>query len=114
MKSKLFRNDKIPSLSNREALIMEILLERPAVELYGLELVRNSGNRLKRGTVYVTLARLEEKGFIQSREDASEPSPPGMPRRFYKVTGYGQLVYQLLQQAREARHLALADPVRAI
>jgi DNA-binding PadR family transcriptional regulator len=114
MKSKLSSNEKIPSLSNREALIMEILLERPAVELYGLELVRNSGNRLKRGTVYVTLARLEEKGFIKSREDTSEPSPPGMPRRLYKVTGYGQSVYQLLQQVREARHLAMTEPARAI
>jgi len=108
------RSEKIPNLSNREALIMEILLEQPTVELYGLELVRKSGNRLKRGTVYVTLARLEDKGFIESREEIPKPSIPGMPRRVYKVTGYGQRVYQLLQQVREARHLVVADPVGGI
>ena len=96
-----------PHLSKKEALIMELLLERPAAELYGLELVRNSGRRLKRGTVYVTLGRLEDKGFIESREEV-QPNIPGMPRRLYKVTGYGQRVYDLLQQAKEARHLVAA------
>jgi PadR family transcriptional regulator PadR len=102
-----------PHLSRKEALIMEILLERPAAELYGLELVRNSRKRLKRGTVYVTLGRLEDKGFIESREEI-QPNMPGMPRRLYKVTGYGQRVYELLQQAREARHLTPAQLAGAI
>jgi DNA-binding PadR family transcriptional regulator len=32
-------------------------------ELYGLQLVAASRGRLKRGTVYVTLRRMEEKGY---------------------------------------------------
>ncbi|MBZ5659046.1 MAG: PadR family transcriptional regulator [Acidobacteriia bacterium] len=89
-------------------MIMEILLDRRTRELYGLELVRESGSRLKRGTVYVTLGRLEDKGFIESRED-NQPNVSGLPRRLYKVTGYGQRVFALLQQVQELKRLA---PVR--
>lgn len=108
MRSKASREEKIPNLSGKEALIMEILLEGLTAELYGLELVRRSGNRLKRGTVYVTLSRLEDKGFIESRED-TEPNMSGIPRRLYKVTGYGERVYELLQQARAVRQLMPAQ-----
>ena len=93
---------------------MEMLLERPAAELYGLELVRNSGRRLKRGTVYVTLARLEEKGFIESHEEAADPTRPGIPRRLYKATAFGQRACELLRQVQEARELALANRAEAI
>jgi DNA-binding PadR family transcriptional regulator len=104
MTSRLSRDEKMPSLSKREALIMEILLGRPTKELYGLELVRESGNRLKRGTVYVTLGRLEDKGFIEAQEDC-QPNISGLPRRRYKVTGYGQQVYELLRRAQELKRL---------
>jgi DNA-binding PadR family transcriptional regulator len=105
-------NVKLPSLSRKEALIVELLLERPNTESYGLELVRESRHRLKRGTVYVTLSRLEDKGFIESRED-TQPNMSGMPRRLYRVTGYGQRVYGLLQEASEARQM-VAQSVGAL
>lgn len=102
------RQEKLPTLSRAEALIMGLLLESPATELYGLELVRHSDKRLKRGTVYVTLGRMEDKGYVESREDAPQPNVPGLPRRLYKATGYGQRVYFLLQQAYDAK-FALAS-----
>jgi DNA-binding PadR family transcriptional regulator len=37
--------------------------------MYGLKLIKASDERLKRGTVYVTLGRMEEKGFVRSRID---------------------------------------------
>ena len=49
-----------------ESLVMELLRGR---ERYGLELVDASGGTLKRGSVYVTLARMEEKGFVDSRQE---------------------------------------------
>jgi DNA-binding PadR family transcriptional regulator len=107
------RNDEPPHLSRTEVLIMEILLERPDGEFYGLELVRKSGGRLKRGTVYVALGRLEDKGFIEPRENV-DPNMPGMPRRLYRVTACGQRVYELLRLATEARDLAAADPEGAM
>ena len=50
------------TLSKKEALIATMLSAgRP---LYGLELVAESDGALKRGTVYVTLGRMEEKGWL--------------------------------------------------
>ena len=48
-------------------------------EAYGLELVSASRGRLKRGTVYVTLGRMEEKGYITSRLEDAPPEAGGCP-----------------------------------
>ena len=71
-------------------------------EKYGLELVAASGGALKRGTVYVTLGRMERKGFVESRLEAQPRGAIGLPRRLYQATGYGLKVldaYQLLREA---------------
>jgi DNA-binding PadR family transcriptional regulator len=82
------RNERLPSLSGKEGVILELLGR--SKEMYGLELVAASDGELKRGTVYVTLARMEEKGFISSRLD-DEPAPTGgLPRRLYTATSYGR------------------------
>ena len=49
-----------PTLSGKESVILELLVRHQA--LYGLQVVAESRRRLKRGTVYVTLQRMEEKG----------------------------------------------------
>jgi PadR family transcriptional regulator PadR len=77
-------------LPPKEALILELLVD--ARELYGLELVARSRRRLKRGTVYVTLGRMEQKGLITSRLEAPPPSAGGMPRRIYQATPAGRRV----------------------
>jgi DNA-binding PadR family transcriptional regulator len=53
------------------------------------ELVSSGRRRVSRGALYVTLARLEEKGLLHSR--AGEPSPArgGWPRRYVKVSAGG-------------------------
>jgi PadR family transcriptional regulator PadR len=58
-----------------------------------LELVERSDGRLKRGTVYVTLGRMVEKGYIESRTEAQEPGAIGLPRRLYRPTAYGRRVF---------------------
>ena len=60
----------LPSISTTEALIMDLLREG---ERFGLELVDQSGGTLKRGSVYVILARMEAKGFVTSRLDDRPP-----------------------------------------
>lgn len=82
------RQRPLPSLSAKEGLILDLLGR--SKEMYGLELVAASGGELKRGTVYVTLARMEEKGFISSRLDEDPPPSGGLPRRLYTATGYGR------------------------
>lgn len=74
-------------LSATEAVILRLLFEERG--RYGLEMVKASAGALKRGTVYVLLDRLEDKGFVVSRREA-EGEAGTIPRRLYKITGMGQ------------------------
>jgi DNA-binding PadR family transcriptional regulator len=69
--------------------------------MYGLQLVEESNGKLKRGTVYVALGRLEEKGYVSSRREAGDSDAPGQrsPRRLYRPTGLGAKVFQALANA---------------
>lgn len=58
--------------------------------MFGLQLVEASGGRLKRGTVYVTLGLLEQKGYVESEQEAPSPGAIGLPRRIYRPTGLGE------------------------
>jgi PadR family transcriptional regulator PadR len=77
-------------LSEKESLILE-LLGRDR-QMYGLELVAASRGRLKRGTVYVTLGRMEDKGYVTSRLEAAPSEAGGLPRRVYQPTALGRRV----------------------
>jgi len=76
--------------SQKEALILRLLMGN--AELFGLQMVEFSEGALKRGTVYVTLDRMEDKGYITSRQEEKLPGAIGLPRRLYKLTGLGQRV----------------------
>jgi DNA-binding PadR family transcriptional regulator len=60
--------------------------------MFGLQLVERSGGQLKRGTVYVTLARMQEKGYVDSRTEPLPPGAIGLPRRLYRPTAFGRRV----------------------
>ena len=96
-----------PSISTTEALVMDLLHDG---ERFGLELVDQSGGTLKRGSIYVILARMEAKGFVTSRLDDSPQPPAGATRRLYAATGYGLQVhhaYGLLRRALALRPTAV-------
>ena len=90
--------EKIPMLTPNEASILQLLIA--AGSMYGLEMVEQSEGRLKRGTVYVTLNRMEEKGYIESEQESEPPVTGGLPRRFYKATGHGQHVLRAWEMMR--------------
>jgi DNA-binding PadR family transcriptional regulator len=75
-----------PALPESERLVLELLLDGPD---FGLNLVARSDGALKRGTVYVTLGRMERKGFITSEQEPQPPGAIGLPRRIYRVTPLG-------------------------
>jgi DNA-binding PadR family transcriptional regulator len=75
-----------PTLPQIERLVLELLLDGPD---FGLNLVGKSDGRLKRGTVYVTLGRMERKGFITSEQEPQTSGAIGLPRRIYRVTPLG-------------------------
>jgi PadR family transcriptional regulator PadR len=85
------------TLSAKESLILELLVRER--ELYGLQLVATSKERLKRGTVYVTLGRMEEKGYITSRLEDPPPDAGGLPRRLYQPTSLGRRVLTVWTRA---------------
>jgi PadR family transcriptional regulator len=88
------------TLSGKETVILDLLAERG--EMYGLELVEASGGRLKRGTVYVTLGRMEDKGYLESHAEERRPGAIGLPRRLYRPTPLGLRVreaFALLRQS---------------
>ena len=90
--------DDLPRLSAIETLILDLLAEER--EMYGLELVEASKQRIKRGTVYVTLARMEQKGYVGSRQEARGSGAIGLPRRMYRVTPFGARVREAWALAR--------------
>lgn len=75
----------VPRLSPKEAEILRLLIANG--DMYGLELVAASP-LLKAGTIYVTLGRMADKGFVESRTEKVDGAP-GLPRRLFKVTGAG-------------------------
>src|SRR4029453_1268474 len=89
------------TLSPKETLIRELLAR--GGPLYGLQLLAASKRRLKRGTIYVTLGRMEDKGYIVSRLEPPPPEAGGMPRRLYEPTALGRRV--LASRAGAARYL---------
>ena len=95
------RSTKLPTLSRTETLILELLRSE---EMYGLQLVTASKGKLKRGSVYVLLGRMEEKGYVTSHAE-EKPEHSGLPRRTYRATGLGRRVLDAWSLA--AAHLAL-------
>ncbi len=90
----------IPSLPPKERLILELLLSQGSQ--FGLQLVALSAGALKRGTVYVTLGRMEAKGFITSQQEAMPPGAIGLPRRLYYPTPLGERVLNAWSQVARA------------
>lgn len=87
-----------PKLTQNEAEIARLL--SPGIEMYGLEMVKGS-DMLRRGTIYVYLSRMAEKGYVESRlEDTVVGDGP--PRRLYKLTGLGARAYRAIQFGQKA------------
>ncbi len=75
---------------NVETMLMAVLRTGPS---YGYEIVRELNERaagllaLGEGTVYPTLHRLEERGWISSRWDTTTGK---RPRKYYRLTAKGR------------------------
>ena len=68
-------------LPNSERIILQLLVAKGPC--YGLEMVAASRGALKRGGVYVTLGRMEEKGLVRSATGEAG-------RRLYRPTALGE------------------------
>jgi DNA-binding PadR family transcriptional regulator len=53
------------------------------------EIATRTGRRVSRGSVYITLDRLEDKGLLVSRLDDATRARGGHPKRLFRVTPVG-------------------------
>jgi PadR family transcriptional regulator PadR len=86
-------------MSGATLQVVSVLLERPTDEHYGLDICRVT--KLKGGTVYPILARLESAGWVTSTWESIDPKVEGRhPRRNYRLTSSGwELARQALEDA---------------
>ncbi len=86
--------DKELKRGTLEMILLRLLSER---QMYGYELAsaleKKAGSlfRLKEGTLYPILYRLEKAGHVESRWETAER---GVPRKYYRLTGSGQKYLQ--------------------
>jgi PadR family transcriptional regulator PadR len=87
---------ELPRLSSKEKVILELLATNRS--MYGLQLVSQSHGELKRGTVYVTLGRMEQKGLLLSEPEKLSDNSGLVPRRMYRPTPFGLRVLGIWMQ----------------
>jgi PadR family transcriptional regulator, regulatory protein PadR len=83
--------------------IVLLAVMRLDTEAYGMtirdEIQRRTGRRISFGAVYVTLQRLESKGFVTSWMGEPTAERGGRAKRFFRVSAAGR---RALQRSREA------------
>ena len=63
------------------------------------EMLHVTGRMVSISTVYVTLVRLENQGFVKSRREAEPETRGGRPRRYFELT---PAAWEALQSSRQA------------
>jgi PadR family transcriptional regulator PadR len=63
-------------------------------EAYGVSIKREIENRLRRnvsvGALQSALKRLEDKGYLRSREGEGTEERAGRPKKYFQMTAYGK------------------------
>jgi PadR family transcriptional regulator PadR len=79
----------------RELILLSILISG---EKYGLELRREyeaaSKQFMPLGSLYVTMDRLEQAGFVRSRVGASVAENGGNRRKYFRLTAVGRRAFE--------------------
>src|ERR1700674_1659635 len=89
-------------------LLVLIALIRLGDEAYGVPISEaieeSSGRKVALGSVYITLERLEQKGFVSSRLGEPTPERGGRAKTYFRITSKG------LREGRQAQRTL--DPLR--
>ena len=101
-------SSRIPQLADTERLILTFLQDG---EQFPLRLADRSGGSLKRGTVYVTLQRMQSKGYVESHLEPTIQGAMGRPRRWYRPSAYGRQVFAAWQLAERALDGAMSKMI---
>jgi PadR family transcriptional regulator PadR len=80
------------TLGELEQLVL-LALARLGDDAYGVtirgEIIARARRDTSLGAVYITLARLEEKGFLESRSGDPSPRRGGRRKKHYRMTALG-------------------------
>jgi PadR family transcriptional regulator, regulatory protein PadR len=107
-------------ITRQTELILEALMSDPTAEWSGSQIAPRA--RLKSGTLYPALARMERFGWLTWRwEDIEDAAAKKRPRRrFYKLTGEGERAAldiakdAALRQARRDRNRRIKPAPRGV
>lgn len=98
--TKKHRTPKIPPLpSGLEMNILYALFDSITGEIYGLELAEVI--KIARGSIFVTLDRMQAKKYIASRYEGEKPRKGMLStrKRFVSLTPYGQKLVRFWRAA---------------
>jgi PadR family transcriptional regulator, regulatory protein PadR len=105
------RASDYPPLGEFELLVLLAILQA-GEEAYGTtileELHRRADRQIARGALYVTLDRLEAKGYVSSRTGEATAARGGRPRRYYTVRPIGVTLLRRSLDALGRMHQGLA------
>jgi PadR family transcriptional regulator PadR len=100
-----------PALGEFELLVLLAILQA-GDDAYGSailhELQRRAERTIARGALYVTLDRLESKGYVSSRTGEPAAARGGRPRRYYSVRPIGLTLLRRSLDALGRMHHGLA------
>ncbi len=89
-------------LAQHELIVMLAVL-RLGREAYGVpiaaEIADKTGREMLQGSVYATLERLEDKGFVVSELGEATPLRGGRAKRYFRLTAAGVRQVQQAQRA---------------
>jgi len=91
-----------PRLAEVEQLVLlaVLRLETQAYAVPIRELIgREAGVELTRGSIYITLERLEEKGFVESWFSEPTGEPGGKARRLFRILPSGLAALRAARRA---------------
>lgn len=66
------------------------------------EINKNSQRSISRGALHTALTRLEEKGYLQSRQGEANEERGGRPKRYYEVSNKGKSALHELREMRDS------------
>src|SRR5689334_23048314 len=74
-------------------------------DAYGISIKKEIETRLSRnvsvGALQTALKRLEDKGYLKSRDGESTQERAGRPKRYYAITAYGKKAMEYTRTTRE-------------
>ena len=74
-------------------------------EAYGVSIKKEIETRLKRGVsvgaLQTALKRLEDKGYLKSREGEGTEERAGRPKKYFQITALGKKVMEYTKSTRE-------------